>query len=51
MYTFFGLNGVEIVAPEPEAVLTMLAVADGSMKEPALAEWLRANTKRRVRRR
>ena len=51
MATFLARNGVRFIAPEPDAVLTMLAVADGSMKEPALAEWLRANTKRRARRR
>ena len=51
MATFLERNGLRFVASEPEAVPTMLAVADGSMKEPALAEWLRANTKRRARRR
>lgn len=51
MGTFLERNGVRFVPPEPDTVLTMLAIADGSMKEPAVAEWLRANTKRRTRRR
>jgi death-on-curing protein len=50
MFVFLGLNGLALTASEPEAVLTMLAVADGSMKEPALADWLRKNSKRRRKR-
>lgn len=46
MYTFLGLNGIDLLAPEPEAVTTMLAVAEGSLSEDGLAEWLRANSKR-----
>ena len=49
MFTFLGLNGVDLVAPEPAAVTTMLAVADSSMTEAALADWLRENSKRRRR--
>lgn len=47
MYTFLGLNGIGLLAPEPEAVSVMLAVADGSLSEDGLAKWLRANSKRR----
>jgi len=43
MYTFLAVNGVELGAPEVEAVSTMLGVADGSIGEAALANWLRAN--------
>jgi death-on-curing protein len=46
MYTFLGLNGFEFVAPEPEAVAVMIAVAAGDMSEPALADWLRENSSR-----
>ena len=46
MFTFLGLNGVHLAAPETEAVSVMLAVADGSMTEGALADWLRTNSKR-----
>ncbi|MEK6769200.1 MAG: type II toxin-antitoxin system death-on-curing family toxin [Gemmatimonadota bacterium] len=49
MFTFLGLNGVDLIAPEPAAVTSMLAVADGSMTEDALADWLRENSKRRRR--
>lgn len=38
------LNGQEIEAPEPTIVEAMLHVADGSLDEPALAEWLRSVT-------
>jgi death-on-curing protein len=50
MATFLEDNGVAFVPPEADAVLTMLAVAAGEMNEKALAEWLRANTKLRGRR-
>lgn len=45
MYTFLGLNGIELTAPEPEAVAVMLAVASSDLSEPKLADWLRANSK------
>ena len=51
MFVFLALNNVDLVAAEPEAVLTMLAVATGEMGEDELAEWLRENTRRRSRRR
>lgn len=35
------LNGYEIEAPEPEVVLMMLGVADGSLDEAGLAAWVR----------
>ena len=44
--TFLELNGWLLVATEPDAVITMLGVADGSITERRLAEWLRCNTKR-----
>ncbi|HEY4659128.1 MAG TPA: type II toxin-antitoxin system death-on-curing family toxin [Gemmatimonadaceae bacterium] len=49
MATFFERNGFTLSAPEPEAVITMLAVADGTMTEDALARWLRDNSQRRRR--
>jgi death-on-curing protein len=45
MYVFLGVNGVELDAPEPDAVMTTLAVADGSAGEPELAAWLRAHSR------
>ena len=47
MFVFLSLNGMNLVAPEPDAVTTMLGVATGAINENALADWLRANVKRR----
>lgn len=41
MNVFLILNGFEIEAAEPEVVLVMLGVADGSIKETELATWIR----------
>jgi len=38
---FLGLNGKELNANESEVVQVMVALAEGSMKEPQLIEWLR----------
>lgn len=38
---FLVLNGFELQASDESCVLTMLAVAEGSMDEPAFAQWLR----------
>ncbi len=40
-YTFLRVNGLHLVAPEPEAVQMMLDVAAGELGEPELAAWLR----------
>lgn len=44
--TFLETNGATFGASEADAVLTMLAVATGELKEPAFAAWLRANSRR-----
>jgi death-on-curing protein len=49
MVTFLEGNGLHFSAPETEAVTTMLGVATGEIDEEALAEWLRANVKKRRR--
>jgi death-on-curing protein len=41
MNVFLILNGYEIEAAEPEVVLVMLGVADGSVPEAELAAWIR----------
>jgi len=41
LYTFLRLNGVRLVATEPEAVTVMLGVASGELGEPELAAWCR----------
>lgn len=38
---FLIMNGLEIEAPEPEVVDTMLRVADGRMDRDAFAAWIR----------
>src|SRR5690606_33572730 len=35
------LNGLEIEAPEPEVVNTMLRLADGRLSRSRFAEWIR----------
>lgn len=39
--TFLGLNGIDFVAPEAEAAVTMLALAAGEIDEDELARWIR----------
>ena len=39
--TFLRLNGLNIQAPLPEVYTTFLRLAEGSVSEEALAEWLR----------
>ena len=52
MYTFLGLNGWEIEAPQPEVVGLMFSLAAGESSEEELAEWIWAhlNLKERSRR-
>jgi death on curing protein len=40
-YAFLKMNGWRHQAPEREIVHTMIGVADGTIKEAALAAWLR----------
>lgn len=51
MFVFMALNGLDHIATEPDAVTTMLGVADGTIDELSLATWLRKNSKRRARKR
>ncbi len=44
--TFLLKNGYQLTAGDRDGVLTMLAVADGSMAESEFASWLRANIER-----
>ena len=44
---FLALNGRRLVATQAEATMTMLAVAAGSVDEPAFAAWLRSHTESR----
>ena len=42
MNMFLLINDFEIDAPEPEVIAVMLQVADGTLDEPGLVEWLRS---------
>lgn len=44
---FLAMNGRRLDATQAEATLTMLAVAAGTLDEPAFAEWLRTHTRPR----
>ena len=44
---FLALNSVELVADDGDCVLTMLAVADGSLDEAAFAAWIRVRAQAR----
>ena len=44
MYTFLGLNDLEISASQVEVVAFVLKIAEGSLKEAEIAAWLRENT-------
>jgi death-on-curing protein len=46
-FTFLELNGSEISAPEADAVLTFLALAEGKLAEDALAAWLKQHSVKR----
>ncbi len=41
-YVFLAVNGFEIVADEPDVVVTMLALAAGELSDEAFTRWLRA---------
>ncbi|CAN5393305.1 type II toxin-antitoxin system death-on-curing family toxin [soil metagenome] len=44
-YTFLGDNGLELTAPEADAAVMTLGLADKSVTEESYAQWLRDNTK------
>ena len=41
LVTFLGVNGFDLTATDAEVVAEILAVADGSSSEDALADWVR----------
>jgi len=48
MVTFLGVNGYELEATDADVVAEIVALADGSESEDALADWIRQHsTKRR----
>jgi death on curing protein len=44
---FLAINGLQLVADDAACVMTMLAVAAGSLDEPGFAAWLRAHSQPR----
>lgn len=43
--TFLGINGHELHASDEDVVMTMLSLADGTLSEVELAEWIRGHLK------
>mgnify|MGYP001287993955 CR=1 FL=1 len=41
LIVFLGLNGVDFVVPEPEAVVAIQSLAAGTLTEEGLALWIR----------
>jgi death-on-curing protein len=44
--TFLGLNGVTFHATDAEVVTGIIALADGSLSEDQLADWIRGHSSR-----
>jgi death-on-curing protein len=44
---FLAINGYRLTAGQPEATVTMLAVAAGDISEAEFAAWLRENIRKR----
>ena len=44
---FLELNGASLVADDASCVLTMLALASGTLDEAAIASWVRTHMRRR----
>jgi len=42
---FLLTNGSELIASEPDAVITIRSAADGNMTEEELTDWIEANSK------
>jgi death-on-curing protein len=43
LYTFLGVNGVDLVVPEAEAAAIILSLAAGEVSEESLTRWIRDN--------
>ena len=50
MVVFLELNGWRFTAEEPDAVQAMVALAEGTLKENDLAEWVRQHSTKPKRR-
>jgi death-on-curing protein len=47
MVTFLGVNGHDFSATDAEVVAEFLALADGSVSEEVLADWIRQHSSKR----
>ncbi len=47
LVTFLGINGHDLSATDAEVVAEILSLADGSVSEEALADWIRRHSSRR----
>jgi death-on-curing protein len=47
MVTFLGVNGYEFSATDADVVAEILALAEGTVSEEALADWVRQHSSRR----
>ena len=47
LITFLGVNGHEFAATDAEIVAEILALAEGTVSEEALADWIRQHSSRR----
>ena len=47
MITFLGVNGYDFSATDAEVVTEILALADGSVSEDALSNWIRLHSSKR----
>ena len=47
MATFLGVNGYELTATDADVVAEFVAVADGSVAEEAVVDWIRQHTRKR----
>lgn len=45
LFTFLGVNGLELEATENDAVRTLLALASGEIDENQLGAWIRTHTR------
>lgn len=45
MVTFLGLNGYELTASDADVVTTFVALAEGSLSEAVLTEWIRRHAR------
>ena len=48
MVTFLGLNGYEFTATEADVVAEIVALADGTVSEARLADWVRRHSARQA---